>query len=50
MGVMDGWGYDVGGLVAGFAVDAGLGMAACILLAIALRRWLFATRPEVEAA
>ncbi len=50
MGFVDGWGYDVGGLAGSFAVDAGLGMSACILLAIALRRWLFGLRPEVEVA
>lgn len=50
MGFVDGWGYSLRGLVGSFAVDAGLGMAACILLAIALRRWLFATRPEVQVA
>ena len=50
MGFLDGWGYDAGGLAGGFAVDASLGMAACVLLSIALRRWLFAMRPEVEAA
>ncbi len=50
MGFVDGWGYDVGGLDGGFAVDASLGMAACVLLSIALRRWLFAMRPEVETA
>ncbi|MGB6973706.1 MAG: MFS transporter [Terracidiphilus sp.] len=48
MGFIDGWGYDVRGLVSCFAVDAGLSMAACLLLAVALRRWLFAPRPEVE--
>lgn len=54
MGFVDGWGYDVGGLVGSFIVDAGFGMAACILLAIALRRWLFATpirdRHDLEAS
>ena len=50
MGFVDGWGYDRGGLAGGFAVDAGLGIVACILLAVALRRSLFDLRPEVEAA
>lgn len=48
MGFVDGWAYNLRGLVGSFVVDAGFGMAACILLAITLRRWLFATRPEVE--
>ncbi|HEU5352575.1 MAG TPA: MFS transporter [Terracidiphilus sp.] len=53
MGIMDGWSYDSGGLVGCYAVDAGLGLAACLLLAYALRRWLFAPRaqePETESA
>lgn len=49
MGIADGWGYDRGGLVGGFAVDAGLSMAACLLLAFALRKWLFAPRPVEQA-
>ncbi len=48
MAFVDGWGYDVGGLAGCFTVDAGCGITACILLSIALRRWLFAPRPEVE--
>ncbi len=50
MGFVDGWGYNEGGLVGSFALDAGLGMTACLLLAIVLRRWLFAPRAEVEPA
>lgn len=50
MGVVDGWGYDAGGLPGSFAVDAGFGLAACLLLALGLRRWLFAHHPEMEAA
>ncbi len=42
MGMLDGWGYDRGGLVGSFLTDAGLSITACILLAIVLRRWLFA--------
>lgn len=45
MGMLDGWGYDRGGLVGSFLMDAGLSLSACILLAIVLRRWLFAARP-----
>jgi PAT family beta-lactamase induction signal transducer AmpG len=48
MGFVDGWGYNAAGLVGSFAVDAGLGMTACLLLAIVLRRRLFAPRAEVE--
>ena len=44
-GILDGWGYDRGGLAGSFVMDAGLRLAACILLALALRRWLFAPRP-----
>lgn len=48
MGMLDGWGYDRGGLVGGFLTDAGLSMAACVLLALVLRRWLFGARqPQV---
>ncbi len=43
MGILDGWGYDRGGLVGSFVMDAGLSLTACILLAIVLRRWLFAS-------
>ncbi len=50
MGIADGWGYDRGGLVGSFAVDAGLGMTACIFLAIVLRKWLFASQPIKEHA
>jgi PAT family beta-lactamase induction signal transducer AmpG len=46
MGFADGWGLDRGGLVGGFVVDAGLSMAACLLLAITLRKWLFAAKPS----
>ncbi len=45
MGMLDGWGYDRGGLVGSFVMDAGLSLLACILLAVFLRRWLFAPRP-----
>lgn len=45
MGMLDGWGYDYGGLVGGFVVDACLGLAACTFLAILLRKWLFAPHP-----
>ncbi len=48
MGLLDGWGYDRGGLVGSFLTDAGLSMTACLLLALALRRWLF--EPPVSAA
>ncbi|MGA8940903.1 MAG: MFS transporter [Acidobacteriaceae bacterium] len=48
MAFVDGWGYDKGGLIGSFAVDAGFGIAACLLLAIMLRRWLFAPRLEAE--
>ena len=44
-GILDGWGYDRGGLVGSFVMDAGLRVAACGLLTIALRRWLFVPRP-----
>ncbi|MDA8350768.1 MAG: hypothetical protein M0038_18575, partial [Pseudomonadota bacterium] len=44
-GMLDGWGYDRGGLVGSFVMDAGVRLASCILLAIVLRRWLFAARP-----
>ena len=47
MGFCDGWGLDRAGLVGGFAMDAGLSMTACILLAIVLRKWLFVSRQEV---
>lgn len=50
MGILDGWGYDRGGLVGGFLVDAGLGMSACVLLAIVLRRWLFSPHPAAAPA
>lgn len=46
MGIIDGWGYDRGGLVGSFVVDAGISMSACILLAVVLRRWLFASRAQ----
>ena len=51
-GILDGWGYDRGGLVGSFVMDAGLRLAACILLAVGLRRWLFAPRasPLAEPA
>ena len=49
MGIVDGWAYDRGGLVGGFAIDAGLSMIACLLLAIVLRKWLFAPRQKVGA-
>lgn len=49
MGFLDGWGYDRGGLVACFAVDAGISMIACLILAMVLRKWLFAPHPT-EAA
>jgi hypothetical protein len=48
MGLLDGWGYDRGGLVGSFLTDAGLSMTACLLLALGLRRWLF--EPPVSAA
>ena len=44
-GMLDGWGYDRGGLVGSFVMDAVVRLASCILLAIVLRRWLFAARP-----
>ena len=44
-GMLDGWGYDRRGLVGSFVMDAGVRLASCILLAIVLRRWLFAPRP-----
>ena len=47
MGIVDGWGYDRGGLVGSFAIDAGLSMTACLMLAIVLRKWLFAPRQKV---
>jgi MFS transporter, PAT family, beta-lactamase induction signal transducer AmpG len=50
MGFADGWGLDKGGLVGGFAVDAGLSMTACLLLAIVLRKWLFAPHPKSASA
>lgn len=50
MGILDGLGYDHGGLVGSFAVDAGISMSVCIVLAIVLRRWLFAPRRTIEAA
>lgn len=48
MGFIDGWSYDGGGLVGCYAVNAGLSLAACLFLAIVLRRCLFAPRPEAE--
>ncbi len=50
MGFVDGWGLDRGGLVGGFAVDAGLSITACAVLAITLRKWLFAPDPKPESA
>jgi PAT family beta-lactamase induction signal transducer AmpG len=44
-GMLDGWGYDRGGLAGSFVMDAGVRLVSCILLAIVLRRWLFAPRP-----
>jgi len=44
MGILDGWGYDHGGLVGSFLTDAGCSIAACLLLAITLRKWLFAPK------
>lgn len=46
MGILDGWGYDHGGLVGSFLTDAGCSIAACLLLAITLRKWLFAAKPS----
>lgn len=50
MGNLDGWGYDHAGILGSFAVDAGLSMAACLLLALLLRKWLFASGPAEEPA
>ncbi len=49
-GMLDGWAYDRGGLVGSFVMDAGIRLAACLVLAIGLRRWLFgpAPPPQVE--
>lgn len=47
MGILDGWGYDRGGLVGGFLVDAGMSITACLALALVLRQWLF-RRPSIE--
>jgi PAT family beta-lactamase induction signal transducer AmpG len=44
MGILDGWGYDHGGLVGSFLTDAGCSIAACLLLAITLRKWLFGSK------
>ena len=51
-GMLDGWAYDRGGLVGSFVMDAGIRLAACLVLAIGLRRWLFgpAQPPQVEPA
>lgn len=46
MAMLDGWGYDRGGLAGSLVTDAGLRLGACVLLAIVLRRWLFASRPS----
>lgn len=43
MGYLDGSGYDWRGITGSFVVDAGLGLAACLFLAVALRRWLWAS-------
>ena len=48
MGLLDGWGYDRGGLIGSFLTDAGLSMAACLLLVLTLRRWLF--EPQIAPA
>ena len=50
MGVLDGWGYDRGGLLGSFLTDAGLSLAACSLLALTLRHWLFAPGATQHAA
>ncbi len=50
MAMLDGWGYDRGGLLGSFVTDAGLSLAACLLLALVLRRWLFGPRPSPLAA
>lgn len=50
MGSLDGWGYDFHGLVGSFVVDAGFSTVACLLLAVVLRKWLFAPRTELEHA
>lgn len=50
MGNFDGWGYDRAGVVGSFVTDAGLSIAACVLLAIVLRKWLFASHPQTESA
>lgn len=50
MGILDGWGYDLHGLAGSFVVDAGFSMAACLLLAITLRKWLFTSHPKMEPA
>jgi PAT family beta-lactamase induction signal transducer AmpG len=49
MGIIDGWGYDRGGLVGSFIVDAGVSMSACIVLLVVLRRWLFAADRAIKA-
>ncbi len=43
-----GWGLDHHGLVGGFVVAAGISIAACVLLAITLRKWLFAVHIAPE--
>lgn len=50
MGIIDGWGYDRGGLVVSFIVDASISMGACVLLAVVLRRWLFAPPQAIKTA
>jgi PAT family beta-lactamase induction signal transducer AmpG len=43
MGAVDGTGFNWNGVAGGFLADAGFGLAACLLLAILLRRWLWSS-------
>ncbi len=47
---LDGQAYGAGGLEAMYAVDGGLGLAACGLLAVLLRRWRLTPRPAAPPA
>ncbi len=50
MEAVDARGYDWHGLAGAYMTDAGVSAAACVLLAIVLRRQLFPTRPAAQPA